>query len=120
MTTAESIASSAVKTAIDVEAKVIIVCSESGATARQIAKFRPGMPIVVLTRNATTARQCYGVVKGATIRTLPCIADTDAVVKSVTEELVSSGDCVRADPVVIVHGASANIGATNTMKIVYC
>merc|ERR1719503_424032 len=63
MTTAESIASSAVKTAIDVGAKAIIVCSESGATARQIAKFRPGMPIIVLTRNGSTARQCYGVVK---------------------------------------------------------
>ncbi len=41
LNTSESIASSAVKTAIDVRAKGIIVCSESGNTARQVAKFRP-------------------------------------------------------------------------------
>lgn len=119
MTTAESIASSAVKTAIDVGAKAIIVCSESGATARQIAKFRPGMPIIVLTRNGSTARQCYGVVKGATIRILPSIEDTDAIVADILKGMVSDGSCKSADPVVIVHGSSANIGATNTMKIEY-
>ena len=41
LSTSESVASSAVKTAIDVRAKGIIVCSESGNTARQVAKFRP-------------------------------------------------------------------------------
>lgn len=38
----ESIASSAVKTSIDLKAKALVVCSESGATAQQVAKFRPG------------------------------------------------------------------------------
>lgn len=38
----ESVASSAVKTATELKAKAIIVCSESGATAQQVAKFRPG------------------------------------------------------------------------------
>lgn len=119
MTTAESVASSAVKTAIDVHAKAIIVCSHSGATARQVAKFRPGMPVIVLTRSHTTARQCYGVCKGATARILPCIEDTDAIVSSVISGLINSGACKSADPIVIVHGSSANVGATNTMKIVY-
>ena len=39
MGTTESIASSAVKTSIDAGAKLIIVCSESGNTARLIAKY---------------------------------------------------------------------------------
>jgi pyruvate kinase len=37
MNSSESIASSAVKTAIEIDASGIIVCSESGTTARQIA-----------------------------------------------------------------------------------
>jgi pyruvate kinase len=41
LTASESITSSAVKTAIDFQTKGIIVCSESGNTARQVAKFRP-------------------------------------------------------------------------------
>merc|ERR1712125_307177 len=57
LSTSESIASSAVKTAIDVNAKAIIVCSESGNTARQIAKFRPGMKVFVLTTQKHTATQ---------------------------------------------------------------
>jgi len=39
LSTSESIASSAVKTAIDVNARGIIVCSESGATAAQIVSI---------------------------------------------------------------------------------
>merc|ERR1719445_1578750 len=54
--TAESIASSAVKTSIDVGAKAIIVCSESGRTARLIAKYRPAAKIYVLTPFSSVAR----------------------------------------------------------------
>ena len=42
----ESAASSAVKTACDVGAKAIVVLSESGETARYVAKFHPDAPIV--------------------------------------------------------------------------
>jgi pyruvate kinase len=59
----ESITSSAVKTAIDTKAKAIVVLSSSGTTARQVAKYRPSMPIVVLTPSETVARQCFGVLK---------------------------------------------------------
>lgn len=42
LTVGESIASSAVKTSIDIDAKLIIVMSETGKMARYVAKFRPG------------------------------------------------------------------------------
>ena len=57
MTVTESITSSAVKTALDVKAKAIVVLSQSGGTARLVSKFRPPMPIFVLTPYDTTARQ---------------------------------------------------------------
>jgi len=117
--TPESIASSAVKTAIDIDSKGIIVCSESGTTARLIAKYRPGMPIYVLTTSATVARQCYGVLKGCYVKILPCLEQTDALISSTIDELLTLDLMKSGEPVVVVHGTKAKTGATNTMKIIY-
>jgi len=119
MSTPESIASSAVKTAIDVNAKAIIVCSESGATARQIAKFRPGMKVVVLTTSDFTARQCHGVLKGCSSKLLKSLEDTDYIIGETIAEFRKTGIANVGEPVVIVHGQVAQKGATNTMKIEY-
>jgi len=119
LSTSESIASSSVKTAIDVSAKAIIVCSESGATATQVAKFRPGMPVYVLTTNSRAARICYGYLKGCKSRKLASLADTDFAISDTINELKSSDIVKPGDSIVIVHGSSANVGSTNTMKIEY-
>ena len=120
LSTSESIASSAVKTAIDVSAKAIIVCSETGNTARQVAKFRPGMKVIVLTTESHTACQSYGVLKGCTAKLLPSIEDTEKIISETMIDLVSSGIAASGEPVVVVHGAQAKKGSTNTMKIEYC
>jgi len=119
MTTSESVASSAVKTAVDVKAKAIIVCSESGTTATQVAKFRPGMPVKVLTTSATVARQCNGVLKGCDSDILPSLEATDKIVQDTIDSFKSSGLCSPGDAVVVVHGQSARVGATNTMRVQY-
>jgi len=119
LSTSESIASSAVKTAIDVDSKAIIVCSESGATAAQIAKFRPGRPIIVLTTQEQTARQTYGVLKGCKAFVLPSLDATDEVVTEVIRRMVVKGACCSGDPIVVVHGTSARVGATNIMRMQY-
>jgi len=119
LSTSESIASSAVKTAIDVSAKAIIVCSESGNTARQIAKFRPGMKVICLTTVPQTASQSFGVLKGCSCKILESFDDESKAIIDVIAELKSSGVASAGEPVVIVHGAVAKKGATNTMKIEY-
>ena len=119
LSTSESIASSAVKTAIDINAKAIIVCSESGATAAQVAKFRPGRPITVLTTQEQVARQCYGVLKGCKALVLPSLDATDTVVSDVIRGFVKEGLVSAGEPVVVVHGTSARVGATNIMRIQY-
>ncbi|KAJ3198751.1 hypothetical protein HDU82_001052 [Entophlyctis luteolus] len=53
----ESIASSAVVTANQVNAAVIIVMTELGGTARLVAKYRPQIPVVAATLVKQTARQ---------------------------------------------------------------
>jgi len=117
LSTSESIASSSVKTAIDIEAKAIICCSKSGNTARQIAKFRPGMPIVVLTKASGVARQCNGVLKGVQTMVVSNNEETNIYIGKVVEALKKKGILVAGDAMVIVHGSMSQIGATNIMKI---
>lgn len=47
----ETIASSAVHIAYEIKAKLIIVFSETGTTAKYLSKYRPVMPIVALSHN---------------------------------------------------------------------
>lgn len=119
LSTSESIASSAVKTAIDVDAKAIIVMSESGNTARQVAKFRPGMPIKVVTTSVQVANQCYGTLKGCSAITVDYMDQEDSAVDAIISELRSSGKAKAGEPIVVVFGTVSKTGATNTMKIVY-
>ena len=119
LSTSESIASSAVKTAVDVDAKAIIVISETGSTARQMAKFRPFMPITVLTESPTAARQSFGVLKGCKARVLKSTEDTEFVIGEAIEDFKRDGVAKPGQPIVIVHGSTSKQGATNTMRIEY-
>lgn len=56
----ESVASSAVEAAIDINAKAIIVFTETGYSARKVAKYRPQAPILVVTSSETVAHQMEG------------------------------------------------------------
>ena len=53
----ESIASSAVITARQVDATVIVVVTEGGGTARLVAKYRPQIPVIAATMVKQTAEQ---------------------------------------------------------------
>jgi len=54
----ESIASSAVKTAFEINASIIIVLTQTGAMTRFVAKYRPACSIMCITDNPNVARQC--------------------------------------------------------------
>lgn len=57
--TTETVACAAVNAAHEQGAKAIIVLTTSGKSARLISKYRPSVPIIVVTRNAQTARQVH-------------------------------------------------------------
>eukprot|EP00565_Helicotheca_tamesis_P002004 CAMPEP_0185728836 /NCGR_PEP_ID=MMETSP1171-20130828/4234_1 /TAXON_ID=374046 /ORGANISM="Helicotheca tamensis, Strain CCMP826" /LENGTH=555 /DNA_ID=CAMNT_0028397583 /DNA_START=107 /DNA_END=1774 /DNA_ORIENTATION=+ len=115
----ESIASSAVKTAIDINAKVIVVLSETGATARHIAKFRPGIPVAVLTPNPVVARQSFGILKGCYSFIIDSLDDTDAIIQETVNEIRMVGVANEGDPIVIVAGTTFGMGKTNQIKVEY-
>jgi pyruvate kinase len=119
MDKSESIASSSVKTAIDIGARGIIVCSETGTTARQVAKFRSGRHVTVVTTSEQVARQCYGVLKGCDAVVMPTLASQDSVISAIIEDMKAQGKLKSGEPIVIVQGSNPTQGSTNIMRIQY-
>jgi len=118
MTTQEAIASSAVKTAIDINAKMIVVLTESGTTARLISKYRPQQPILVLTALGGTARQAEGFFKGAVARCMGSMIGTDSILYRATDLGKQYGWIKKGDTVVAIHGMQeARSGSTNMLKV---
>lgn len=56
----EAVASSAVETAIDIRASLIIALTDSGYTAKCIAKYRPQARVLAVTARPAVARQLAG------------------------------------------------------------
>ena len=147
LSTSESIASSAVKTTIDCGAKAIVVVSESGTTATQVAKFRPGRkfsyrrpyssltvcenrcshklhsstagPIIVLTTNEQVARQCCGVLRSASAMVLESFSKMDDSIEALIADLKKDGLANPGDAIVVVTGTINQKGATNLMRVQY-
>ena len=118
LSTSESIASSAVKTAIDVYAKAIIVCSATGNTATLVAKFRPSVPVYVITASTRVARQSCGVLRGATAVLVQDLgAEMETAIETTVQSFVRTGLCKAGDPVIVVTGSIEF--RTNQMRVQY-
>ncbi|TDH65971.1 hypothetical protein CCR75_001821 [Bremia lactucae] len=118
MDTQEAITSSAVKTAIDIDAKMIVLLTESGNTARLVSKFRPSMPVLVLTALGTTARQAEGFCKGVTARCMGSMIGTESILYRATDLGKQFGWVKPGDNVVALHGmVEARSGSTNMLKV---
>lgn len=100
----ESLASSAVKTAIDISAKFIIALSMTGTVAQYVSKFRSGKTVLCLTPDASVARQITGLYKGSFGFTVESLEDVESVITECSDELLKGGHCKVNDPIVIVCG----------------
>jgi pyruvate kinase len=116
--TAEAVASSAVKTAFDVGARAIIVCSDTGSTARLVAKYRPAAPVLVLTPTDSVARQVQGMLRGCRALVVGSMVGTDAIVARAAAQCAEWGWCAPGDLVVVVHGTiEGRPGSTNVCRV---
>jgi len=99
----EAIASSAVKTALDMTAAVILVVTESGLTAQIVAKYRPSCPILAYSGVEQTVRQLQ-CLRGV----VPVFSDqfdgTDAAVSKALAWIKDQKLAKTGDLVVVVHG----------------
>jgi pyruvate kinase len=118
----ETVASSAVSASIEHRASAIIVLTTSGNSARFVAKYRPHVPIITVTRNASAARQCH-LHRGC----YPFLytqghrdvwqEDVEARIQWALEMGIKYGLLKRGDSVIAVQGWKGGFGHTNTMRI---
>lgn len=117
MNTCDAVSRSIVKTASSMKAKAIVALSESGYTGRMVARYRPRIPIFVLTPNKETYIQSlatYGC-QPILIHIVKNIKDAQKIARKVLLErnLLTEGD-------VFVLGAGIPFGepgATNMMLV---
>merc|ERR1712066_1118197 len=118
MSAVESVCSSAVKATIDAACPLIVVLTETGHTARIIAKYRPRAPILAITASDTTARQLQ-CIRGVVPMLTASFVGTDSVItkalaRAKSEGMVKSGECA-----VCVHGQREECpGHSNLLKMV--
>jgi len=112
------VCASAVKTSLDMGLKLIVVLTETGSTARLVAKYRPSAMVFACCASESTIAHLQ-VVRSVTAIQVPSFKGTESVLHSALESakergLVKSGDCVVA-----VHGMKEEMpGGSSLMKVV--
>jgi len=118
MPAVEAICSSAVKTAIDADSPLILALTETGHTARTIAKYRPSAPVLAVTCSESAARQLL-LVRGVVSLLTASFVGTDDVVSKALVQAKEAGMVKSGDMVVAVHGTREETpGHANLMKMV--
>ena len=117
LTATESLASSAVKTAIDVNAAIVVVLTETGRTARFVSKFCPGRPVVCLTPSESVARQAAGLYKAVHAYKVDSLKDDIGLAKETGIEAVRAGVAKPGDLMVIVSGMLYGDSANNQVRV---
>ncbi|WP_438311459.1 pyruvate kinase [Sporosarcina sp. FA9] len=113
----EAIGQAAAYTAINLNVKAILAPTQSGHTAKMIAKYRPGCPIIALTSSEENSRKLslfWGIypIVGKKVTSIDSILE-ESIEESIKHQYISHGDIVIITAGVPVGEA----GTTNLMKI---
>jgi len=114
----ESVAYSACSTAFDIGASCIIVLTETGNTAQKVAKYKPSVPIIVITTHQHVASQCAGFVKNCRCKVVDSMGDPTTMISDALASARDNGICKAGDKIVAIYGDSVGVsGSTNTLQI---
>jgi pyruvate kinase len=112
----EAVAGAACELAEHIGASVIVAWTESGATARLVAKHRPRSPILALSTIPATARR-LALVWGVIPSIAETGASTDAMLESAPALAVAAGLLRPGEKAVITAGIPMGVaGSTNLIK----
>merc|ERR1712050_266446 len=118
MTPVESVCSSAVKCTVDSNCPLIVALTETGSTARLIAKYRPKAPILAITASESTVRQLL-CVRGVIPMLTASFVGTDSVIEKALVRAKADGIVKAGDFVVAIHGQKEECpGQSNLLKMV--
>jgi pyruvate kinase len=111
------ITKAALEVAERVEAKYLVAFTQSGDSARRLARYRGSVPILAFTPEAQVRSQLSMTWGVETFRTDP-VEHTDEMVRQVDEALLEIGRVQQGDLVVIIAGSPPGIpGSTNALRI---
>lgn len=118
-----TIAIAAVEASFKCLASAIIVITTSGRSAYLISAYRPRCPILAITRNAQTSRQCHLYRGVFPIHYIDAVmsewtADVDRRIYKGIEVGFNRNFLKPGNSVVIVTGWKPGTGSTNTMRII--
>ena len=113
----EAVARAACTLAADIDAAAIVTCTQSGGTARRVARYRPRTAILAPTPHAETYRR-LALVWGVTPLLNQSEPTTDELIDGVLGAALASGRVQRGDTVVIAAGVPVGRpGMTNLIKV---
>ncbi len=112
----EAVCSGAVKNAEQLNAKLIIVATEAGKSARSLRKYFPKTKILALTSNAKTAQQ-LALTKGVSAKVIEAQSSMEAFYQLGMDMAKDLGLATTGDKVVMVSGALVAEGTTNTSSV---
>ncbi|MFJ8331237.1 pyruvate kinase [Streptomyces sp. NPDC094437] len=95
----------------------LIAFTQSGDTARRLARYRSPIPLLAFTPDPATRAQ-LSLTWGVEAFLGPPVDSTDAMVDQVDELLLTHGHCAKGDLVVITAGSPPGVsGSTNLVRI---
>lgn len=112
-----SISLSTCRIAEELDAKAILVLTDSGRTARLVSRYKPNMPIFAITYNEETMHRLM-LSWGVFPLLVESTEDTDKMLDSANNAALASGIVKDGDLVVTTAGIPAMVkGSTNMIKV---
>jgi len=116
-TVTDAIAYGTCTTATDLGAAAIVTATQSGYTARMVARYRPRCPIVAVTPSQKVLRQ-MALVWGVRPLLVREISDTDTMIAASIQAALDARFIKGGDLVVITAGVPVGVsGTTNLIKV---
>jgi len=115
----DAIANSIANTALLIDAKLIIVFTQTGKTAYRISKARPCCPIISISNNKDTVLRSglfWGIYSTLITTSMPdFIEEMEALALKIAHDMkIKPGE-----PIVMAGGTPTGAGKTNFMRIIY-
>jgi pyruvate kinase len=111
------ITAAAVEIAEFLDVKYLVTFTQSGDSARRMARLRSRIPLLAFTPEAAVRSQ-LALTWGIETFLTPYVTHTDEMVAQVERLLLDAGRCVPGDEVVIVAGSPPGIpGSTNAVRV---
>jgi pyruvate kinase len=117
LSVAEAVCEAVSHAAGELHLKVIAVFTESGSTARLIAKYRPRPPVIAFSPLQETRRR-LSLLWGVTPRSIQHVDNIDSLANLAEKRLLEEGYVKRGDVVGIIAGTPlGRRGTTNFLKL---